>query len=113
MIICSVVYLISKEIVQSLDKVEVMMNPVYVTFHLLDVNTVFLGLSLVIKYMHNKSFSPCVHSGLWLVWVQEKDIQGYLSSLHVISAPFARITPFYFHFKSWLPLVCYVASCPP
>lgn len=118
----SVVYLISKEIVQSLDKAEVIMSPVYVTFHLLDANSVFLGLSLnlspAVNCRHNKNILPCIHSGLWLVWVQEKDSQGYLSSLHVISTPFGRVIPFYFHFQSCLPLevwifMCYFVSCPP
>jgi hypothetical protein len=56
MIIYSVFYLISEEIVQSLDQVEVMMSPVYVTFYFLDANTVSLGLLLNLSPAVN-----CVH----------------------------------------------------
>jgi hypothetical protein len=57
------------------------------------------------------SFLTCVNSGLWLVQVQEKDIQGYLSSLCVISAPFAKVMPFFFHFQFWLPLEVWIFVC--
>jgi hypothetical protein len=56
--IYSIFYSISREIVQPLDQVEVMMSHIYVTFYLLYIYTaaVFLGLALNLPPAVN-----CIH----------------------------------------------------